>query len=125
MVRSADYQQHIKDETAKKIIRNITLTSHSLAIYYVAFYGTKLNHLTARPVDAWLSRYIQNCDKLPHYDNGNLPTKWRFDYYINTLFQQLNDETETTKKSMKSVKKTACKTFTTTLNQWRHECLNS
>lgn len=98
MVRSADYQQHIKDETTKIFIKNIDISSRDLAIYYVAFYGTTLNHLTARPADAWLSRYIQNCDKLPFYDNGDLPTKWRFDYYINALFKQLNDETETTKK---------------------------
>lgn len=111
LVRSSDYQQNIKDETAKKVIRNINLTSHSLAIYYVAFYGTTINHLTTRPQDAWLSRYIQNCDILPYYDNGNLPTKWRFDYYINTLFQQLNNETETTKKIFEEREKNRLQDF--------------
>lgn len=98
LVRSNDYQHLIKDQTAKKVISNITISSKDLAIYYVAYYGTTINHQTTCPADAWLSRYIQNCDKFPYYDNGNLPTKWRFDYYINALFQQLNNETETTKK---------------------------
>lgn len=98
MVRSSDYQDKIKDETAKKVIENITISSHDLAIYYVAFYGTRLNHLTCRPSDAWLSRYIQNCDKLPYYENGNLPSKFRYDFYITALFQQVNNETELTKK---------------------------
>ena len=98
LVRSADYQYLIKDETTKRIVQNISISSRDLAIYYVAFYGTKLNHLTARPQDAWLSRYIQNCDKLPYHDNGNLPSKFRYDYYINALFQQLENQDETTKK---------------------------
>lgn len=98
LVRSVDYQNIIKDQTTKRIIQDIEIKSHDLAIYYVAFYGTTLNHLTTRPADAWLSRYIQNCDKLPPYDNGHLPSKFRFDYYIQTLFQQLESETETTKK---------------------------
>ena len=98
LVRSTDYQYLIKDETVKKAISNITISSLDLAIYYVAFYGTTLSHQIYLPADAWLSRYIQNCDKLPHHDNGNLPSKFRFDYYINLLFQQLNDETEITKK---------------------------
>lgn len=98
LVRSADYQHLIKDEIAQKIIKDIPINTRDLAIYYVAFYGTTLNHLTTRPADAWLSRYIQNCDKLPHYDNGDLPSKFQFDFYINALFQQLENETETIKK---------------------------
>lgn len=98
LVRSPDYQHLIKDEHVKKSVSNIDISSRELAIYYVAFYGTTINHHAACPADAWLSRYIQNCDKLPFYDNGIIPSKFRFDYYINMLFQQLNDETETTKK---------------------------
>ena len=111
MVRSADYQQHIKDETVKKIIKDIPINTRDLAIYYVAFYGTKLNHLTAYPADAWLSRYIRNCDTLPYYDNGALPSKFRFDFYINVLFQQLNNETETTKKIFEEREKNRLQDF--------------
>lgn len=111
LVRSIDYQNIIKDETTKRIIANIPITSRDLAIYYVAFYGTKLNHQTARPADAWLSRYIQNCDKLPHYDNGDLPSKFRFDYYINILFQQLENQTETTKKIFEEREKNRLQDF--------------
>lgn len=98
LVRSADYQQLIKDQNAKKIIPTIEISSLDLAVYYVAFYGTSLNHFTCRPADAWLSRYIRDCDMVP-FHNGTLQFyKWQYDYYINLLFQQLNNETETTKK---------------------------
>ena len=83
----------------------------TFAIYYVAFYGTTLNHHPASPADAWLSRYIQNCDKLPFYDNEIIPSKFRFDYYINALFQQLNDETETTKKIFEEREKNRLQDF--------------
>ena len=86
LVRTVDYQQHIKDEIAQRVIKDIPISTRDLAIYYVAFYGTKLNHLTVYPADAWLSRYIRDCDQLPYYDNGELPSKFRFDYYINILF---------------------------------------
>lgn len=98
LVRSSDYQNKILDPVAKRAISISEISSRDLAIYYVAYYGTSLDHTKSRPHDAWLSRYIQNCDHLPFYDNLHLPSKFRFDYYINLLFQQLNDETETTKK---------------------------
>lgn len=123
LVRSVDFQHIIKDETEKRIISNISISSHDLAIYYVAFYGTKLNHLTCRPADAWLSRYIQNCDKLPYFDNGDLPSKFRFDYYIQILFQQLESETETTKKIYEEREKNRIQDFHNNTNHiGENEC---
>jgi len=111
LVRSSDYQAKIQDPTAKNVISNISISSRDLAIYYVAFYGTTINHRTAAPADAWLSRYIRDCDKIPFYDNGNLPSKSRYNYYINVLFQQLNDETETTKKIFEEREKNRIQDF--------------
>lgn len=111
LVRSSDYQNIIKDEKNKKLVSTIDISSCDLATYYVAFYGTTINHRTVDPADAWLSRYIRDCDKIPQYDERELPIKTYFDYYINLLFQQLHNETETTKKIFEEREKNRLQDF--------------